>query len=607
MGFSTSHDEIRKMTKTIAHRGPDAEGFWSDEHCSIGHRRLSIIDLSEAANQPMVSQCGRYVIVYNGEVFNFREIAVELGTVMKTASDTEVIVEAFAIWGDGFVSRLNGMFAIAIYDTSKKELHLYRDRIGIKPLYYYHDNHKFAFASELKALMAHPEIAAKSETDMDAVRHFLHLGYVPEPFSIYRQISKFPKGGHGVFEGNTFTISHYWMAERQIGKELMTDENEVTDMLHYLLKDSIRKRLISDVPLGAFLSGGIDSSTVTAVAQSLLGESIKTFTIIFKEEKFNEGNHARNIAGYLGTDHHEFFLEEADAMKMLPALNDIYDEPFADSSAIPTLLVSEMSRRHVTMTLSGDGGDELFFGYGAHQWAERLNNPFWKVMRKPAGMLLKAGNSRARRASWLFDDVPQKHLPLHIFSQEQYYFSMKEIADLHLNTTEITEHGLPSFSQIGRELTPAETQALYDLKMYLPDDLLTKVDRAGMYHSLEIRVPLLDYRIVEFALNLAPELKLRNKTTKYLLKKILYQYVPETFFDRPKRGFSIPLAKWMRGSMFQYMMDYLHSEKLQSLLGVHVDKIPAVRKWKSGNDLYYNRVWQLVVLGRWLDSGKAGR
>lgn len=603
-GFESGNDDIINMTNVLAHRGPDARGYRHDAHCSFGHRRLSIIDLSDAANQPMISHCGRYVIVYNGEVFNFKDIAQELGVPMRTTSDTEVIIEAFVRWGTGFVSRLNGMFAIAIWDKQEKKLHIYRDRIGIKPLYYYHDGQKFAFASELKALMAHPLIAGRAQTDLTAVQHFLHLGYVPEPYSIYRNIRKFPKGGHGVFSGNTFKFDCYWKAEEKLSSQVIEDEIGAEEQLHMLIKDSVRMRLFSDVPFGTFLSGGIDSSVVTAVAQSLLGEPLKTFTIGFREEKFNESGYAGQIAKYLGTDHHEFILEESDAMKLLPELNDIYDEPFADSSAIPTLLVSQMARRYVTMTLSGDGGDELFFGYGAHQWAEKLENPCLKIFHKQAAGLLQLGNKRMRRAAWLFDFDKNTNLRSHIFSQEQYYFSQKELEELLKNHDhEYDDQGFV-MKELARTLNPAEAQALYDLKLYLPDDLLTKVDRASMYYSLETRVPLLDYRIVEFALNLSPGLKLRNKTTKYLLKKILYQYVPEHFFDRPKRGFSIPLAQWMRISMHQYMMDYLHSEKLQSLLDVRVDDIPAVKKWKSGNDLYYNRVWQLVVLGRWLDSGK---
>lgn len=607
VGFGNNTEDVRKMTQRIAHRGPDAEGWWNDDVCSLGHRRLSIIDLSEAANQPMISHCGRYVMAYNGEIYNFRQIRDELGRSMNTTSDTEVILEAFAGWGPGFVHRLNGMFAIAIWDIQEKKLHLFRDRMGIKPLYYYHDGSEFAFASELKALTANQKIASTLSIDMQAVQYFLHLGVVPEPYSIFGQIRKFPKGSYAVFSGGQLSITTYWKPEEKIQASLLSDEQEATERLKTLLTESVRMRLMSDVPYGTFLSGGIDSSLVTAVAQSLLGEQLNTFTIGLSDEMFNEAGHARKISEYLGTRHHDFIISEQDALEQLPGLNDIFDEPFADSSAIPTLLVSQMSRRHVTMTLSGDGGDELFFGYGAYQWAQRLHYPFLKTFRRPVRDILRMGSSRMRRASWLFDTDKNTGIRPHIFSQEQYLFSEAEVRNMTGRLFESSS--LCSYEKLipDRDLTSSELQALFDIKYYLADDLLVKVDRASMYHSLETRVPLLDYRIAEFALNLSPELKYRNKQRKYLLKKVLYQYLPPEFFARPKRGFSIPLAKWMRGSLNEYMMDYLHSEKLMSLLQLNIDDIPAVRKWKSGDDLYYNRVWQLVVLSKWLDSEKMGR
>jgi asparagine synthase (glutamine-hydrolysing) len=606
VGFNRENDYIDKMVLALKHRGPDAGGVWKDELCSLGHRRLSIIDLSENANQPMVSHDERFVMVYNGEVYNFKEIAAELKMPMKTSSDTEVILEAFAKWGTDFVNRLNGMFAIAIWDKARKQLFLFRDRIGIKPIYYFHQGEKFAFASELKSLLAHTEISDSVDVNRKAVYHFLHVGYIPQPLTIYNRIHKFPQGCYGVFREGEFEIRSYWKPEEQIKPELLKDEDVAYDQLHELLRDSVRKRLMSDVPYGTFLSGGIDSSVVTAIARSVSDEPLNTFSIGFSDARFNESVHAKRIAECLGTKHHEFILEEKDAINILPELNDIYDEPFSDSSAIPTLLVSQMARRHVTMTLSGDGGDELFMGYGAYRWAQRLHHPFWKLMKRPVTTILKQGNNRMKRAAWLFDFNHQTNLQSHIFSQEQYFFSVREIIHLWPEINDFEEVQLNSGHEHHRKLTPSEQQALFDLKYYLPDDLLAKVDRASMYHSLETRVPLLDYRIVEFVLNLAPDLKLRNGQTKYLLKKILYNYVPSEFFSRPKQGFSIPLARWMRAEMKDYVFEHLHSFALNQMLERDVNTINSVKQWKEGNDLFYNRVWLLVVLGRWLEKYRKG-
>lgn len=602
VGFPDSKADIKVMTNAMSHRGPDAEGFHHDDICSLGHRRLSIIDLSDAANQPMKSHCGRYLMVYNGEVYNFHDIAAEIGIQMRTASDTEVILEAFVKWGNSFVYRLNGMFAIAIWDIQEHKLHLFRDRIGVKPLYYFHSGQQFAFASELKAITAVGRIRQQLHIDQEAIMCYLHMGYTPAPYSAYAEIRKFPQGSAGTFSKGQFEMTQWWKPEDQIKGTIISDEHGATEQLDSLLRDSVKKRLISDVPYGTFLSGGIDSSTVTAIAQTQCSGTLNTFSIGFSDSKFNESIFAKKVAEYLGTRHHEFILEQQDALKLITDLNSIYDEPFADSSAIPTLLVSKMAKQHVTMTLSGDGGDELFFGYGAYNWARRLNHPFFKHMRTPLRLALGMGNSRQKRASWLFNFNAQNNLRTHIFSQEQYLFSETEAYSL-LHNQKNMKHLIDYEKDISaRQLDFAELQALFDMKYYLPDDLLVKVDRASMHFSLETRVPILDYRIAEFALNLSPALKLKNKQTKYLLKQVLFKYVPEHLFERPKWGFSIPLAGWMRNSLNEMILDHIHSDTLQSYLQIKTDAIPAVRKWMAGNDLYYNRIWQLFVLSRFLES-----
>jgi asparagine synthase (glutamine-hydrolysing) len=655
-----SSNDLEKMASSLQHRGPDAEGYFYHENIGLGHRRLSIIDLSSAANQPMHSHNGRYVMVYNGEVYNFKEIEKEVriqnsevrsygsdfdrlsltGTEdaslklptadyqLRTRSDSEVILEAFALWGSEFVNKLNGMFVIVIYDREENSFYIFRDRIGIKPLYYYWDGKHFAFASELKALKKCEFINKNISLNYTAVNEYLHLGYIPEPNTVYDKIYKFPAGCWGkVSSGSQFTvhssqftvhssrfdtkigsgsgsgsssgsgnlvIKKYWNIDDKISDKLITDENEAKGRLKELLVSSIKYRMISDVPFGTFLSGGIDSSLVTAIAQSVSSEPVKTFTIGFKEATHDESHYAKAVAEYLGTKHHEYILTEKDAMDMIPELSGIYDEPFADSSAIPTLLVSKMARQNVTMTLSGDGGDELFMGYGAYKWVERLNNPLIKIFRAPIkASLSSSSSSRHRRASHLFENVPADQLCSHIFSQEQLLFSRSEIKKL-LNPEFYKEFKLDETPALSRKLSPAEKQSLFDLKYYLKDDLLVKVDRASMHYSLETRVPLLDYRIVEFAYNLHPSLRSKNGVSKYLLKKVLFDYVPEKYFDRPKWGFAIPLNKWMKKDIKSKFEESL--SKNDKIINMpYLNSI--IEKYRNGkNDYLYNMLWQVMML-----------
>lgn len=598
---SNGEQDIRLMTEALAHRGPDATGYWSDNICHLGHQRLSILDLSDAANQPMVSHNGRYIMVYNGEIYNFKEMARELGISLNTSSDTEVILEAFSRWGSAFVERLNGMFAIAIWDKDEQTLHLFRDRMGIKPLYFYSDENLVAFASELKALTAVPEIRKNLEIDNEALGHYFHTGFIPAPLSIWKKIRKFPQGHRAQYRsGRSIEIEPYWTIDGQVNQKVISDEKSAKEELEQLLIESVRSRMISDVPFGTFLSGGIDSSLVTAIAQSQQDTPLHTFSIGFKESRYNEMHYARQVADYLKTNHHEFVLSERDAMDLLPNLMDVYDEPFADSSAIPTMLVSKMAKQHVTVTLSGDGGDECFLGYNSYRWAERLNHPLTKALKSPIGMALKMGNPRMRRASWLFDPDQSADNPSHLFSQEQYLFNAKEV-DAMMKSGYSPDLFQEQKSH-KRKLTAAEKQSLFDLRYYLPDDLLVKVDRASMHFGLEARTPLLDHRLVQFAMNLDANLKIRGGDSKYLLKQVLYKYAPASLFDRPKWGFSIPLVHWMRKEMNTYMEDMLRSEKINNILAVRTNDIPAVQKWRKGDDLYYNRVWQLVVLSQFLEK-----
>lgn len=607
-----SEVDLHAMTNAIAHRGPDAVGYHSDNVIGLGHRRLSIIDLSHNADQPMFSADQRYVMVYNGEVYNFREIAAELRQKFKidfrTSSDTEIILEAYAKYGSDFVQKLNGMFAIAIYDKQKNELFVCRDRMGIKPFYYFWDGQNFAFASELKALKQVPSIP--HEINHNAVYQFLHLGFIPTPQSIYQSIKKLEPGTWIKLSKNNFKIHKYWSINQQIREKIITKEKEAIVKLSDLLMSSVQYQIKSDVPFGVFLSGGIDSSLVTANAVNLSGVKVNTFSIGFEENKYNESVYAKAIANYLGTNHYEFIVSYKDAIDLIDTIFDTYSEPFADSSSIPTMLVSKLAKEHVTVTLSGEGGDELFLGYGAYQWAGRLSNPFIKAFRNPIAKLLAKSNSGFERHARYFE-YPNENLKYsHILSQEQYYFSINELNSLfsqefkHLrgstNTELLNNFGI-EINHLGRDLKAMEKQAIFDLNFYLPDDLLTKVDRASMHFSLETRVPYLDHRIVEFALNLSPNLKYKNGTTKYLLKEILYQYVPKKFFDRPKQGFAIPLEKWLKNELKFLIEDYLSETVIRKYNIVDYQYVLSLKKdFQNGKSYLYNRLWLLIILHKWL-------
>jgi asparagine synthase (glutamine-hydrolysing) len=589
---------LERMTSKLSHRGPDAEGYFFDELAGLGHRRLSIIDLSESANQPMVSANGRFVIVFNGEIYNFREIAGSLDVKLRTGSDTEVLIEAFSRWGTGFVHKLKGMFALAIYDIQEKELFLFRDRLGIKPLYYLLDDRGLLFASELKAIR---NVAGPLETDPLAVYGYLHLGYIPAPMTVYSSVYKLEPGHYIKMSRDGFKKEAYWEATQQINDKVLSGIDNATVKLNDLLLQSVREHLISDVPVGTLLSGGIDSGLITALAMELSG-NISTFSVGFAEESHNEARHAKAVAGFLGTNHHELIVTHKDAMELIPRLTDVFDEPYSDSSAIPVMLVSAFARKHVKVVLSGDGGDELFMGYGAYKWAERLNNPFLKLFRRQIAFVLSQGNDRYKRAAGLFRFGNGRSLKSHIFSQEQYLFSEEELMSL---LPGIKDGGLVSFEADvkARKLTAMEEQALFDLRYYLPDDLLTKIDRASMYHSLEARVPYLDHHVVEFALNLSPGLKYRNGIQKYLLKEVLYRYVPSKLFDRPKQGFAIPLGTWLKGELDYLINDYLSEDLIRKHNTVRYEEVDRIKsRFMKGEDHLYNRLWTLIQLHKWMEE-----
>lgn len=595
-------DNLKQMTDVISHRGPDAEGhyFEANDSIGLGHRRLSILDLSAHGNQPFISHDGRYIMIYNGEVYNYKVLANKFAIETRTGTDTEVILEAYVRHGVKVFSELNGMFALAIWDTQEKYLLLARDRIGIKPLFIYETKETFAFASEIKSFKA----ALPLQPNKSSIANFLYLGYMPQGSSLYQNVESLPAGHYSIFQNGTLDVQPYWEAAQKITEQCTPYKNleTATDELDRLLRSSIEFRMIADVPLGTFLSGGIDSSTVTAMAQQISSRPVKTFSIGFKEGKFNEASYAASVAQHLGTDHTEFILSEQDAIREISTLLDMYDEPFADSSAIPTKLVSEMARKHVTVALSGDGGDELFMGYGMYQWAKRLHRPLSKAFHNPIARLLERGPNRYKRAAQVFKWTDPNRIKSHIFSQEQYYFSHAEIEALLLDDMP-KEIDIVEDIHLRRDLSPEEEQAYFDLINYLKDDLLVKVDRASMSHSLEVRVPLLDHRIVEFALNLDQTFKMRGKDSKLILKNLLYRMVPQELFDRPKWGFSIPLIKWLKTDLRYLIEDHLNPKVVDEAGLVHPRAVQElIKRFDAGEDYLYNRIWTLALLHKWYMS-----
>ncbi|MBL0153086.1 MAG: asparagine synthase (glutamine-hydrolyzing) [Chitinophagaceae bacterium] len=439
----------------------------------------------------------------------------------------------------------------------------------------------------------------KREVNREAVTNFLYLGYVPGEDTIYKDCHKLPPGQYAVLDNGRLDIFSYWSLEDEIDPAVFSDEKEAKKKLKSLLFSSVEYCMISDVPLGVFLSGGVDSSTVAAIARNVTGTPVQTFSIGFNEEKYNETAFASQVAKHIGSNHHEFTVTEQDALQLVDSLTSIYDEPYADTSAIPTLMVSQLARKHVTVALSGDGGDELFMGYGFYYWAKKLDNPFLKAFRRPiAKGLFMLGNSRMKRGSKLFDYPGTERKKSHIFSQEQYLFTEKEISEMLVEPAGITLD--ETLENPKRELSIMEAQSFFDIKNYLPEELLVKTDRASMHHSLEVRVPFLDHRLIEFAINLDESLKVRGKVTKYLLREVLYDLVPKKILDRPKWGFAVPMNLWMKNEL-NYLLDKFLSEQIiREVNLVRYEYVKELlRLFKAGNDYLYNRIWALVLLHKW--------
>ncbi len=620
------------MGNAIMHRGPDDSGFWSDNSSQIAlvHRRLSILDLSSAGHQPMVSNCGRYVLVYNGEIYNHDELRIALDKERASCSwvghsDTETLLEAVSYWGiEGTLTRLNGMFAFALWDKLERKLILARDRMGEKPLYYGRCGSSFLFGSELKALKAHPAWCA--EIDRNSLALYLRHSFIPAPWSIYSGIHKLPPAHYLVIEGTGNNIGAprcYWnlgLVALNGQQQPWDEDEEPVNALDQYLRDAVKRRMISDVPLGAFLSGGFDSSTVVALMQAQSNQAIRTFSIGFDEKSFNEAHHAKSVADYLGTQHTEMYVTSAQALSVIPNLPLIYDEPFADSSQIPTYLVSKLARSGVTVSLSGDGGDELFYGYKRYEFASRV----WSLLKllppsfgDPLSQTLcriSSNSSVLSLAQKLFpegfgvtklaDRITKFADLLGYTDRNSLYQSLlsdnKEPNKLVLGASEHTT--LLSANIQSPKLPGLREQMMYiDQMMYLPDCILAKVDRASMAVGLEARVPLLDHNLVEFAWRLPTRYKYKGGNGKWLLRQVLYRYVPEKLMNRPKMGFGVPIEQWLRGPLRPWAEDLL-DESLLRKQG-YLNPKPISQMWNehlTGKRRWHRQLWCILMFQAWL-------
>ncbi len=616
--------DLKKATKALSHRGPDDEGLWFEKkhNVGLGHTRLSIIDLSPLGHQPMLSSDGKAVIVYNGEIYNFKEIRKTLikdGYAFKSNTDTEVVVNSYLKWGKNCLERFIGMFAFAIYDLRKKRLFIARDRIGIKPLYYFHNKDIFIFASELKSICAFDIF--KREIDHDALSLFLHYQYIPAPYTIFKNTGKLEPGHFLEYDEKSINIKSYWC--HSIRSDDYIDEKHALTRLDTLLTKAVSQRMISDVPLGALLSGGIDSSMVVALMQKASSAPVKTFSIGFKEKEYNEAPWAAKIAKHLGTDHTELYVSLDDAADVIEKLPYIYDEPFADSSAIPTFLVSRLVRSEVTVALSGDGGDEQFAGYVRYWMTALLATRFYLLTGYRAKNLKRLLNKLP--VSW----VERCYLPLRPLLPQR--FQIKNFRDkwqklinllgncdleelyraaiclwdkdeikrlfngkvLPVSSYEKSFEKSKNFSALSRLMH-------VDKNTYLPDAMLTKVDRASMACGLEVRVPLLDHRIMEYVGALPDNLKYKNGSGKYLLKKNLAKYIPESLFLRPKMGFGVPLENWLRNGLKELLTDYLSKEKLKKeglFDGDFIHKI--IKEHTEARANHQHKLWAILMWEMW--------
>jgi len=618
----SSEEVLKDMTNTLQHRGPDGEGqeFIFNDYCQIGlgHRRLSIIDLSENGRQPMTF--GGLTISFNGEIYNYNEVNSELeklGHSFQTSSDTEMILHAYAEWGNNCLQKFIGMFAFVIYDSNKQELFCARDRTGVKPFFYYWKDDLLLFASELKAFHQHPNF--QKEINLDAVAAFMQYGNVPTPHCIFNDCLKLKPGHYLVFDlqKKSITSNCYWNVYDSYNKpKAILSLEDAKLKTESILQSAFEYRMVSDVPVGVFLSGGYDSACVTALLQKDRTEKLKTYTIGVPDIGLNEAPYAKDVANHLGTDHHEFTCTQKEAIELIDDLPYFYDEPFADSSAIPTTLVSKMARKEVTVALSADGGDEIFAGYNRYDYLTRYGNKLNKIpgfARKSISGLMNVipsknipvlrnkynFHNRYEKLKGILKDPSPEKIMLSL-SQQYTNDQIKEIVKatpLELQTAYINE-------ELSEETySPLAYMMAIDYQTYLVDDIMQKVDRATMSVSLEGREPFLDHRIIEWAATLPDSYKYNNGSKKYILKEIVHQYIPETMMDRPKMGFAIPIAEWLVNELKERVDSYINEETIREQGIFNWKNIAKLKSdFYNGKKEYDYKLWYLLMFQMWYEK-----
>ncbi|OGW31424.1 MAG: asparagine synthase (glutamine-hydrolyzing) [Nitrospirae bacterium RIFOXYB2_FULL_43_5] len=568
---------LRRSTDMLARRGPDDSGIWVEEGAGLGHRRLSILDTTSAGHQPMLSENKRFVIVFNGEVYNFRELRKQLeseGRFWSSNSDTEVVLSAYSKWGVDCLKRFHGMFAFAIWDRRDKVLFAARDRMGVKPYYYSHSAGFFSFASRPRALYA-LGCDLSCEIDEQALRFYLELGYIPAPYFIYKSIRKLPPAHYLLLSDGELRIERYWDFRHITPDNAVKSEEELIEELDLLISRCVQSRMVSDVPLGAFLSGGIDSSLIVAMMNKFTSKPIKTFTIGFEEKRYDESTPAKAVADYLGTEHYCERLSVNDLLQLVPTFFEEYDEPFFDSSAFPAMAVSRLARQHVTVSLSGDGGDELFGGYHYYKIVNWLK-PVFQLNEGTRRHIAALINLAPHHNFKLLAGALQKKDIIEAFSFSRSILKdfssifMTDIAQKTMSGYELFFLTAQSFPQ---GLHPSEQGMRLDASHILPEEYLQKVDVASMTFSLESREPLLDHDLVEWAMKLPVNYKLRNNQNKYLLRKLAYRYIPKKILDRPKQGFAVPIDDWLRGALKQWAEERLYDSALFGNISINQSKI----------------------------------
>jgi asparagine synthase (glutamine-hydrolysing) len=614
------NNDLDNMLEVLSYRGPDDSGVLvepiEDSFVHLGQNRLSIQDTSKKGHQPFISDCGLYVLVFNGEVYNFKDIRVELeslGQLFISCSDTEVILYAFKQWGIACLDKFIGMFAFAILDKHKQQLTVVRDRAGVKPLYYYNKDNDFAFASELKSFHQLPSF--KKKLNISVLSYYFQFGYIPAPHSIFENTHKLMPGHYLQYDltNNSFEITQYWDVSDHYQKaKFNKDESTITTELEELMTDAVNLRMVSDVPVGVFLSGGYDSTLVTALLAQDKSRELHTFTIGFEDKKYNEAEQAKAIAKHFNTDHTEYYVSNQDMLDKIEILPYHYDEPFADSSSIPTMIVAELAKKDVTVALSADGGDESFCGYSKYFMLKRFESTFNSALKKGSikGLLNLFNEKQAERFNgWL----PKKYQATNI--QDKYTkfkraigsHSLSEMfcnASSYLDSNDVNRFLKLDSNLLGQfefkdELSFMDNMMLTDYKTFMVDDVLTKVDRATMSVSLEGREPLLDHRIIEFMARVPLDVKYKNKQGKYLARQILYKHIPQVLIDKPKAGFQIPLVDWMLTDLKPLIDKHLEASQLDSEIFDVLEVLRIKEAFYSGDTMKVNTLWFILMFQMW--------